>query len=78
MAAAAVFAGPIRARPVVAGHEISRQRSSGGGAPPWLKPEWPENGSKRPNSGSTGFWAFSLGFWGWILTWHTKLGLYRA
>ena len=24
------------------------------------------------------FLGFSLGFWGWILTWHPKLGLYRA
>ena len=34
--ATAVFAGPIRARPVAAGHEISRQRSYGDGAPPWM------------------------------------------
>ena len=39
-----------------------------------LKLDWPENGSKRPSSGFSGFWDFSLGFWGWILTWHPKLG----
>ena len=35
VAVAAVFAGPIRARLVASGREISRKRSSGGGAPPW-------------------------------------------
>ena len=46
VAAATVFAGPIRVRPVAAGFEISRRRSSGGGAPPcpahvqWW---WPES-----------------------------------
>ena len=29
-----------------------------------LKPEWPENGSKRPNSTSTGFEGIFLGFLG--------------
>ena len=60
---------------------------SGGGRNrlPRLKPGWPENGSKRPSWGFRVFWnflsgflGFSLGFWGWILTWHPKLGLYRA
>ena len=27
-----------------------------------LKPDWPENGSKRPNSGSTGLGEFFSGF----------------
>ena len=45
---------------------------------PRLKPDLPENRSKRPNSGLFGFLGFSLRFWGWILTWHPKLGLYRA
>ena len=36
VAAAVVFAGPIRARPAVVGREISRPRSSGGGAPIWV------------------------------------------
>ena len=36
VAAAAVFAGPIRALPAAAGHEILQPRSSGGGAPPCL------------------------------------------
>ena len=45
---------------------------------PQMKPDRPENGSKRPSSGFSGFLGFSLGFWGWILTWHPKLGLYRA
>ena len=31
---------------------------------PRLKPEWPENGSKRPSSRSTGFWGIFLGFLG--------------
>ena len=46
VAAAAVFAGPIRARPAAAGHEISRRRSSGGGAPLWpvrVQWWWPES-----------------------------------
>ena len=46
MEGAAVFAGLIRACPAAAGHEISRQRSSGGGAPPWLARVarwWPES-----------------------------------
>ena len=46
VAAAAVFAGPIRARPTAAGCEISRRRSSGGGAPPCLVRVqwwWPES-----------------------------------
>ena len=29
---------------------------------PRTKPDWPENGSKRPNSGSTGFGEFFKGF----------------
>ena len=45
---------------------------------PRLKPDRPENGLKRPSSGFSGFLGFSLRFWGWILTWHPKLGLYRA
>ena len=46
VAAAAVFADPIRARPAVAGREISWRRSSGGGAPPWpahVQWWWPES-----------------------------------
>ena len=31
---------------------------------PRLKPEWPENGSKRPSSRSTGFAGIFLGFLG--------------
>ena len=45
VAAAAVFAGPIRGRPTAAGSEISLRRSSGGGAPPWsacVQWWWPE------------------------------------
>ena len=34
VAAAAAFAGSIRARPAVVGREILRPRSSGGGSPP--------------------------------------------
>ena len=34
VAVAVAFAGPIRARPAAVGREISRQWSSGGGAPP--------------------------------------------
>ena len=44
--AAAVFAGPIRARPTAADREISWRRSSGGGSPPWLARVarwWPES-----------------------------------
>ena len=37
LAATATFAGPIRERPAVAGHEILQTRSSGGGAPPCPK-----------------------------------------
>ena len=71
VAAAAAFAGPIRARPTAVGREILRPRSSGGGAPPCrggrnklprLKPDRPKNGLKRPNSGFFGFWGFSLEF----------------
>ena len=72
VAAAAVFAGQIWARPAVVRREISRPTSSGGGAPPcpacvarWWpkcpprpKPVWPKNGSKRPSSGFTGFGEF--------------------
>ena len=46
VAAAAVFAGPIRARLEVAGREISRRQSSSGGAPPWpvrVARWWPES-----------------------------------
>ena len=46
VAAAALFAGQIRARPVAAGREISWRRLSGGGAPPWLARVarwWPES-----------------------------------
>ena len=35
VAAAAAFAGPIRARPTAIGLKISRRWSSDGGAPPW-------------------------------------------
>ena len=35
VAAAAAFAGPIRARPMAVGRELSWRWSSGGGAPPW-------------------------------------------
>ena len=56
----------------------SMYSSGGRNRLPRLKPDRPENGSKRPNSGFSGFQDFSLGFWGWILTWHPKLGLYRA
>ena len=35
VATAAVFAGPIRARPEAVGREISQRWSSDGGAPPW-------------------------------------------
>ena len=35
VAAAAVFVGPIRALPTAVGREISRTRSSDGGAPSW-------------------------------------------
>ena len=46
VAAASVFAGQIRARPVAAGREISWRRLSGGGTPPWLARVarwWPES-----------------------------------
>ena len=46
VAAAAVFADPIRAHPAAAGHEISRRQSSSGGAPPWqarVARWWPES-----------------------------------
>ena len=51
---------------------------SGGGRNrlPRLKPEWPENGSKRLSSRVLG--KFFFGFWGWVLPWHATLGLYRA
>ena len=45
VAAAAAFAGPIRGRPAAVGREISRPRSSGGGAPPCsacVQCWWPE------------------------------------
>ena len=29
---------------------------------PWLKPDWPKNGLKRPSSGSTGLGEFFSGF----------------
>ena len=46
VAAVAVFAGQIRARPAAAGSEISWQRLPGGGAPPWpvlVQWWWPES-----------------------------------
>ena len=46
VAVATVFAGPIRARPAADGREISREWSSGGGAPPCLARVqwwWPES-----------------------------------
>ena len=46
MAAAAVFAGPIRARPTAADREILRRWSSGGGTPPYparVQWWWPES-----------------------------------
>ena len=72
VAAAAAFVGSIRLRPTANGHEISRPRSPSGGALTWvarvseggqkrlprLKPDWPENGSKRPSSGSMGLGEF--------------------
>ena len=66
--------------PVVALLPVRRVYSVGGlNRLPRLKPDQPKNGSKRPSSGFSGFFfLFSLGFWGWILTWHPKLGLYRA
>ena len=65
MAVAAAFAGLIWTRPAAVRHEISWLRSPGGGTPTWVsrasrewlkhiprpKPDWPENGSKRPSSG---------------------------
>ena len=76
VAAAAVFAGPIRARPAAAGLEIFGQDrpvvallpvrcvySSGGrNRLPRLKPDRPKNGSKRPSLGFSGFWDFLSGF----------------
>ena len=46
VAAAAAFAGPIQARPMEVGREISRRRSSGGGVPPYparAQGWWPES-----------------------------------
>ena len=76
LAAAAAFAGPIRARPAAVGREILRPRSSsdallpvrrvynrgGRNRLPRLKPDRPKNGSKRPSSGFSGFWDFLSGF----------------
>ena len=45
---------------------------------PRLKPDWLENGSKRPSSGSTGLEEFFSGFRTGYPLWHAKLGLYRA
>ena len=74
MAAAAAFAGLIRARPAAVGREILPVRSpcphppppgrrvcKGGGRNCLLRPKpvWPKNCSKRPSSGSTGFGEFS-------------------
>ena len=45
VAAAAAFAGPIRARPAAVGHEILPARSPGGGTPTWVacaSRGWPE------------------------------------
>ena len=52
-------------RLVVALLPVRRMYSgSGRNRLPRLKPEWPENGSKRPNSRSTGFGGIFLGFLG--------------
>ena len=90
-AAVTTFAGTIRARPAVAGWKFYRRGRlvvlllpgwrvySGGGRNrlPRLKPDDLKIGQKNP---VRVFWflGFSLEFWGWILTWHLKLGLYRA
>ena len=66
-------------RPVVALLPVRHVYNSGGrNQLPRLNPDRPKNGSKRPSSGFFRFLGFSLGFWGWIITWHPKLGLYRA
>ena len=92
VAAAAAFAGPIREHPAAVGSEIWPKRSphlaflpgrrvckdGGRNRLPRLKPDWPKNGSKRPNSGSTGLGEFFSGFGIRYPLWHSKLGLYRA
>ena len=45
---------------------------------PRLKPDWLENGLKRPSSGSTGLGEFFSGFGADPPCWHIKLSLYRA
>ena len=66
-------------RPMVVHLPVLHVYSSGGrNRLPRLKPDRLKNGSKRPSSEFSCFFGFSLGFWGWILTWHPKLGLYRA
>ena len=73
VAVAAAFAGPIRALPAAVCHDFWLARSPHLALPPWparvqgwwrnrlprLKPDWPENGSKRPSSESTGLGEFS-------------------
>ena len=60
----------------------SRRMYSSGGRNrfPRLKPDGLKMGQNDPVWGFRvfGFSGFSLGFWGWILTWNPKLGLYRA
>ena len=52
-------------RPVVALLPVRRVIKGGGrNRLPRLKPEWPENESKRPSSGSTSFWGIFLEFLG--------------
>ena len=43
-------------------HGRSMYSSGGRNRLPRLKPDRPENGSKRPNSGFSGFWDFLSGF----------------
>ena len=76
LAAAAAFAGPIQARPAAAGRKFYRRgrlvvlllpvrRVYSNGGRNWLprlKPDRPKNGSRRPNSGFSGFWDFLSGF----------------
>ena len=45
---------------------------------PRLKPDRPEMGQNDLVRGFRVFGIFFLRFWGWILTWHPKIGLYRA
>ena len=77
VAATVAFAGPIRARPVAIGHEISRRLSSGGGAPPWparvtrgcpetsptTKTRLAEKRFKTTQFRVHKFWGISLRFW---------------